>query len=942
MHLPQRFSHVAPRAFPLAALALLAAAAPVTAGPSVGATDVLVEAIAEPASSPATMDIASNGDIYLAGGRLDEPASEYIVTVYRSQDGGESWAIWGAFSQSQADGAPQPNIHIAEGNADRVFIAYHRSGNLWVAYADLGAGPPTFQHQLAIDAPSDVAHAEIVSDAIDYPPYFLYVVATENVTTGDVWFTRSTNFGASWETEYVALNASGTSGYSLPDLAYGGGVVHCTARFFPEGFTLDGNIHYRRLLNFGAGGLADWGPVSNIGTNSDDLGNTWSSVAASNISSNVVIAAFAETLAFSSPVWTWVRTSSDGGASWSVANQARILDTTPRDMVALPSGGFAMVTEDDPEGAVNVQRAADASPLNWSATRLSDPRSVGNVSLHAPALDFDITRGEQVGVTWLEVAVWSSIDSIMFDAEWRAATGYPSVAAGFPVPLGGDIIVSPVLGPLDGDPDLEILVGTADGMLHAYNSDGTTVPGWPVNLGSWPTATPRNGTIAVGDLNGDGQFEVAAGDGGGMAAVYRNDGTPYPGWPKTFGNDPVFVSIGVISNVAHRNVVVCTGKEVYVYEPDGSLVTGFPATLSGTVPGPAAIGDLDDDGTTEIVVAAGTHVDVVSNTGVVLLSKLLSPGDPASAQVSLADMDLNGDLEIAAPTTVGRVHLFDYPGGADLAGWPITTPTGNVLTAIGLADISGTGEPEVIFAERDSTVYMYHYNGAANTHWPKHTGDGWFLFGAPTIDFVEDLFSADVLIGSRDSRGHAFRNTAGTVPGWPRNLGDRVEVSPASGDVDHDGNLEVVFGGLNNLWMIDVNQTMKRNEPDAIWPMMGYNAQRTSCLACEPDAVVAVGGPRLPQSLEFSPPTPNPSAGHQLFRFALARQGHVRIAVYDPRGRLVRVALDRGMHAGPHVFDWDGRDGTGRLLAPGVYFARLDFTNGAARSSRTQRLVVLR
>ncbi len=937
MQLPRRLQPVVMMTVVLLATPMLSWAAA-----SHGGTDVVAHEFTPATAFGADMDIASNGDIYAVNKFATMTNSE--ISVWRSQDGGESWSLWGSFSLPSGDGTGDPTICIAEGDADRVFVAYRRFGDIWVARADLHAATPVFSHQIALDSPDDLVKGRIVSDAADYSAYFLYIVAGESTLPADVYFARSTNMGDSWDTEYIIGPANGPEdAYAEPQLSYSRSVLHCVMSFTDVNAPYpDSRLRYRRMVNFGANGLADWSTATDVTTGADNLRHGSIEIASSEVSSKVIIAATTDSLGVSSPdPFALVRSSSDAGLTWPGANEARIPDCLVSGSVALPSGGFGLATVSTYPYKARVSRATDGNPLFWTTTQLSD-RDDGQVFVQVPRIDYDLTRGEQIGMTWFHQDT-SPSDSIMFDAEWRAATGFPSVAAGFPVALGSAVVVAPALATLDDDSELEILVGTADGMLHAYNPDGTPVPGWPVNVGTWPTSTPRNGTIAAGDLNGDGRVEVVAGSGGGEVAVFRNDGSPAPGWPLPVSNSPVFVSIGRITEAARRNVVVCTNGNLYVYEPDGSLVTGFPVALSGTIPGPAAIGDLDGDGDNEMVVATGTHVDVVSKTGSILLSKLLSPGDAASAQPSLADMDLDGDLEIAAPTYVGRVHLFDYPGGADLPGWPITTPLGGPISAIAIANNSGTLNPELIFAEQDSTLYMYHYNGALNSNWPKHTGYGWNLYGAPTIDFVEDIISSDVLIGSRDSKGHAFRNTTGVVPGWPRLLGDQVEVAAASGDIDFDGNLEVVFGGLNDLWVLDVNQTVSRDQPNEIWPMFAYNAQRTSCLACEPDVVVGVEPSQpLPAELSFAPPMPNPTSGSQVFRFALATEAQVQITVYDAHGRVVRVALNRAMRAGRHSFEWDGRDGSGRPLPAGVYFARLQTSSAGVAASRTQRLVVLR
>ncbi len=72
--------------------------------------------------------------------------------------------------------------------------------------------------------------------------------------------------------------------------------------------------------------------------------------------------------------------------------------------------------------------------------------------------------------------------------------------------------------------------------------------------------------------------------------------------------------------------------------------------------------------------------------------------------------------------------------------------------------------------------------------------------------------------------------------------------------------------------------------------------------------------------------------------FQLGQAGPVQVALYDLRGRRVRVLQDGSLTAGQHALNWDGRDGQGRSLAAGLYIARL--TTG--RESITRKIVIQR
>ena len=61
--------------------------------------------------------------------------------------------------------------------------------------------------------------------------------------------------------------------------------------------------------------------------------------------------------------------------------------------------------------------------------------------------------------------------------------------------------------------------------------------------------------------------------------------------------------------------------------------------------------------------------------------------------------------------------------------------------------------------------------------------------------------------------------------------------------------------------------------------------------------------------------------------------GNGRVTVHDLRGARVRTLADGAIAAGTHLLLWDGRDGSGHLTPPGVYFVRAE-ASGAVVSRR--------
>ena len=89
---------------------------------------------------------------------------------------------------------------------------------------------------------------------------------------------------------------------------------------------------------------------------------------------------------------------------------------------------------------------------------------------------------------------------------------------------------------------------------------------------------------------------------------------------------------------------------------------------------------------------------------------------------------------------------------------------------------------------------------------------------------------------------------------------------------------------------------------------------------------VGVGEPTprpRPRELALDSGRPNPFGRGTSIDYTLPREGWVRLEVLDTAGRRVRVLELEFQTAGNHRASWDGRDESGRDVAAGVYYIRL-------------------
>jgi hypothetical protein len=84
--------------------------------------------------------------------------------------------------------------------------------------------------------------------------------------------------------------------------------------------------------------------------------------------------------------------------------------------------------------------------------------------------------------------------------------------------------------------------------------------------------------------------------------------------------------------------------------------------------------------------------------------------------------------------------------------------------------------------------------------------------------------------------------------------------------------------------------------------------------------------------------SPNPFNPQTTISFTLAQRALVQLSIYDVNGAHVRTLVNEDRAAGTYQMRWNGRDESGRAVASGVYFYRLD----AGKFSQTKKMVMLK
>jgi len=83
----------------------------------------------------------------------------------------------------------------------------------------------------------------------------------------------------------------------------------------------------------------------------------------------------------------------------------------------------------------------------------------------------------------------------------------------------------------------------------------------------------------------------------------------------------------------------------------------------------------------------------------------------------------------------------------------------------------------------------------------------------------------------------------------------------------------------------------------------------------------------------------NPSKGNEaIIRVELDKQAHVRVTIYDNRGREIIKVLDEEKEAGFYPIPWDGTDDDGRRVGSGIYIVCME----AGSYTETKKIAVVK
>ena len=402
---------------------------------------------------------------------------------------------------------------------------------------------------------------------------------------------------------------------------------------------------------------------------------------------------------------------------------------------------------------------------------------------------------------------------------------------------------------LDRDGDMEIIahVGVGVGLgTHAWHHDGTDVPGWPA-----PVPNNTLSTLGAADVDSDGQIELVFGYIGEDVYLLRSDGTCVDNWPQKGTPNVEYNSFPVLSDIDKDGdlEIFIGGSKLYAWHHGGTPVSGWPIG-SGGVSSPAIV-DINNDDETEIIVTSQNELYVYDRFGSALPGWPITLEDITYSQPVVGDIDNDGALEIVlAVTNASQVYVFDSSGSIE-PGWPVgySGDLGQATYGTIIGDIDNDGYLEVFLASGISNgnvrVNAWDHGGNTLTNWPVYLPGALMIArtAAPVLGDVDGDGNVDMVVGALgalDSQGntpyekvYAYDAAGNPLAGWPKLLSSvhsyGIMSSASLCDLDNDGNVNVVISSsvsLNDVYVWDLPFPY---DPATIeWGMFGEDLLNTS------------------------------------------------------------------------------------------------------------------
>ncbi|MFQ5825250.1 MAG: T9SS type A sorting domain-containing protein [bacterium] len=227
-------------------------------------------------------------------------------------------------------------------------------------------------------------------------------------------------------------------------------------------------------------------------------------------------------------------------------------------------------------------------------------------------------------------------------------------------------------------PPNRIAYTTKDGNLGLLSLDG-------ISIWQNPTNTTISKAPVVGDLDSDGILNIVIVSDDGQIFVFEENSDNTPGFPKaTNTNLSSQIALGDIDSDNFLEMVFVSKHKIFAFSHIGVLKNGFPIQISPYNVGgknrpllsSPILADLNNDRLPEILVGSDKNkLEAFHSTSEPVEGFPLSTGKSVNSTPMVSDIDNDGDLEVSVGSDDNFLYVWDLPGSYE----PENIPWGGYL-----------------------------------------------------------------------------------------------------------------------------------------------------------------------------------------------------------------------------------------------------------------------
>lgn len=499
----------------------------------------------------------------------------------------------------------------------------------------------------------------------------------------------------------------------------------------------------------------------------------------------------------------------------------------------------------------------------------------------------------------------------------------------------------PAFADLDGDKDLDLLIGTGEslfggpiaGLTFGFRNIGTTtnpiflrddtlVSGIPdVGLNSYPS---------LADLDNDNDYDLLIGRDGAALYYYKNTGTSNsPIWTREFTTfaevetinywkDPTFCDLDLDGDL---DLIYGTDNgDLYFYQNNGTIDSplfqhnkSYFSVIKVNGSSTVSFADFDSDGDYDLL--SGSTLDkmqYLKNEGTNSNPKFtfstmpfssLNPGFRCSPV--FVDIDKDNDYDIVSGADNGMIYCYINNGGSfSVNSTYFASIDAGYASAPAFADIDGDGDEDVLIGSETGSNYIFlvregnNFNVTASN---PFNGITFPNYSRPSFSDIDNDGDSDLILGRSFGELNCYENIGNKQNAqWQRNdilvaeMKAKQNSAPGFADLDNDGRIDCVIGEYDGNF--------------------SYFKNLFAPTAAE-DALI-----KNPSGFYLSQNYPNPFNPNTKIQYHISEFSKVLLTIYDILGNEIAVLVNDLEEPGYYEIKLDADS---YRMASGMYFYQL-------------------